>query len=306
MSSNNSSNSTTHQTDALLDNLSIATDVFSFYCVSLHLVYFVLVVFIKELRTRPLFFINHSVATNTIAPLAILTFQYFDPATVDNQTTVSIVCSIFEIYWSFSYYIRTYSILLIAVHRYMAVFKLEMFKKINSSNVYLIGLVVFVWVISFAFSFIFKYMFSTTYSLTFCFNGFSTVFLHALLYDIFFVLFAIILPAIAIVVIYILISVRLQKSGKRVHREQPSDSNHRVREMRFANQFIVMCTLVILSSFGFILTGLKSVIPDYFSIFYYWRPVFRIYIVFFSSLIPLLVLFFNPFGKRVIGYLKFC
>lgn len=306
MSSNNSSNSTTHKIDVLLDNLSIATDVFSFYCVSLHLVYFVLMVFIKELRTKPQFFINHSVATNTIAPLAILTFQYFDPTKVENQTTVSIACSIFEIYWSFAYFIQMYSVLLIAVHRYMAVFKVEIFKKINSSNVYLIGLVVSVWFICLALSFIFKYMFSTTYSLTFCFNGFSTVFLHALLYDIFFVLFAIIIPAIAIVVLYILISLRLKKNGKRAHGERPSDSNHRVREMRFANQFIVMCTVVILSSFGFILTGLKSIIPDYFSIFYYWRPVFRIYIVFFCSLIPLLVLFFNPFGRRVFRYFKLC
>ena len=302
---NTTTNSTSPQIDVFLNNFSIANDVFAIYCVSVHLVYFILMLFIEELRTKPLFFINHSVVANLLYPIALLLFQFFDPSLLNDESTINVVCSIFEIYWPFTIYARMYSILLIAIHRYLAVFNSNLFNRINKSNRYLISLVALIWFVSISISLITKYAFSTTYSISYCLNGFSTSFVESLLYAMFYTLFAMILPSIAIVVIYILISLRLKRVAQRL--SSPSiDLGPKKNEMQFANQFIIMCSAVVLSICGNIATGLKGVIPDFFDLFYYWRFVLRCYILFFTSLIPILAFCFNQFGRRIFQSLRRC
>ena len=300
-------NRTTNSTiDPFSANLTIAAQVFVLYCIGVHLAYLVLLALVKDLRRKSLFFINHSVVANLLFPIGSVVFQYFDASKANstNHAAVTILCSFFEIYWPFSIYTRMYSILLIALHRYLAVFNSNLFKRINKSNVFLFLPVASIWLLSLSLSFIFKYSFSTTYSTTFCLHGFSTIFINSLLNAIFYILFSMIFPAIAIVTLYIVIFMRLKQVGRKVSQPNSrvsiaSDGTNSKSEMRFANQFILMCLVVVLTVCGISIFSLRGVIPNYFNIFYYWRPVIRCYIMFFSSLVPIFSFYFNPFRKRI-------
>lgn len=286
------------QIDYLYNNLVTAGQIFILYCITVHIIYIGFVLCVKQLRKKSLFFINHSIVVNALFPLGSLVFQYVDTAAMPNKTLVTILCFIFEIYWPFSIYTRMYSILLIAVHRYLAVFRKHLFKKINSSTVLLIASVALIWFISLSLSFIDKYAFDTTYSVSYCLNGFSPNFLNSLLYALFYILFAMIFPTIAIITFYVLIYLRLRQNQSKIN----AVDHHKITEMRFANQFIIMCLIVVLALIGIIITGLRGVIPNFFSLFYYWRPVIRCYIMFTSSVFPIFSLVFNPFRRRVFHY----
>lgn len=314
--SQNYSNSSviTSQPDILYNNLTLAGQVIVLFCNGVHLFYLILVIIFKDLRKRPMIFLNHAVFANALYPLASLVFQYVDPTKFTDKIMAQNMCSFFEIYWPFSIFTRMYAILLIAINRYIAVFKIELFKKIKDSNVYIVVSILSIWATAIAFAYISKFAFQTTYSLTFCLHGFSTVWINSLLNGIFYILFSMIFPCIAIIVIYVLIHKKLTTIGKRLSTVNtskrvsfaPSDQSGRSvnkkREMKFANQFIIMCIIMTLSVCGTSVFGLRGVIPNYFNLFYYWRPVIRCYIMFFSSLIPIFSVYFNPLRKRVYSY----
>jgi len=312
--------------DLLYNNLIIASQVFVYFCVILHGVYFLLVIFAKDLRTRSLIFINHAVLANSFYPLGNLVFQYVDPTTMANHNLVNILCSFFEIFWPFSIYTRMFSILLIAIYRYIAVFKLDLFKKINDSYLYLYTPIAATWIISMALTLIFKYAFKTTYSLTNCLNGFSPIFINSLLNALFYIGLSLILPTMAIVVIYILIAKKLKKLGLYLNKNsRPEGLNvmnlsventsfsqgsatqgtiSKKREMRFANQFILMCILVVLTICGIAIFSLRGVIPNYFTVMCYWRSVIRCYVMFFSAIIPVFSFYFNPCRRKIFNFVK--
>lgn len=307
--------------DVFFNNLTTAGQVFVIYCNVVHLVYMLMVAVFPDLRKRPLLFINHAVFADWLFPAGSLVFQYFDPTLSTDKTLVTGVCSFFELYWPFSIFTRLYAILLIAIHRYLAVFRSETFKKINASNLYLSLPILAIWSFSLAISFVFKYAFKTTYSLTFCLHGFSTVWIDSLLNGLFFILFGIIFPGCAIVAIYVAIHYRLSLLGKKLQsnavnefakkpsqaqiitpRSSSSNGSNRInkqREMRFANQFILLCATVVLTVCGNSIFGLRGVIPNYFNLFYYWRPVIRCHIMFFSAFVPILSFYFNPLRKKM-------
>lgn len=320
------------QPDILFNNLIMAGYVFVYYCVAIHAIYLILVVYLPDLRTRALVFINHAIFANSLYPLGNILFFYIDPNTMtNNPQLVSIICSFFEIFWPFAIYSRMYSILLIAVHRYLAVFQPEKFRKLNNSRLFLSLSILIVWIISLSLSFVLKHAFSTSYSLTMCLAGFSKSFINSLISTLLYVFFALILPTIAIVVIYVIIACRLSQLGKNLSsnsnssnrrgniivenmslsRSQTSNSGgeqqiriSKKREMRFANQFILMCVLVVLTILGIAVFSFRGIIPNYFNVMYYWRSVIRCYIMFFSALVPVFSLYYNPSRSRLVRYLK--
>lgn len=331
------------QPDTLYENLIISAQVFVYFCVGLHVIYVILVLFFRELRTRPLVFINHAVFANSLYPLGNIIFFYVDPNIIipQNPQLVRILCSFFEIFWPFCIYLRMYSILLIALHRYLAVFRSDVFRRLNDSHLYLIISITATWLISIAISFILKYAFNTSYTLTNCLYGFSSSFTNSLVSTLLNTLFSLVLPAIAIVIIYIIIARRLNQLGDqlvvrrnananvgsasnsraenatRTFMEQTSNSNttsstggggrqvkiSKKKEMRFANQFILLCLLVVLTILGIAVFSFRGVIPNYFNVMYYWRSVIRCYIMFFSALVPIFAFYNNPSRGRLVSWI---
>lgn len=210
---------------------------------------------------------------------------------------------------------RMFSILLIAIHRYLGVFKADLFKRINHSTWSVIAVIVSTWLVAIALTVIDKYAFSTTYSITYCLDGFSPTWLFNLLYAVFFVVLSMFVPAIVIFIIYVLISRKLRSLGKKLRTKTTTiNANmstitttseqgglNKNREQRFANQFILMCLAVVLNICGISIFSVRALVPNYFVVFYYWRLVVRCWILVMVSLVPVLSLAFNPAIKQKIA-----
>lgn len=78
------------------------------------------------------------------------------------------------------------------------------------------------------------------------------------------------------------------------------------KEKKFANQFLVLSFTVIASDLFLTIISLRSIMTDYWTIFIYWRPVFRILIIIALSLNPIIACYYslskedfkNVFKKR--------
>lgn len=239
-SSNGGNQSTTTVTapfDSLFNGLTQTNFVFIYTCLAIHLAFFILMVIMPDLRKRTLIFINHAVFTSLFYPCCMLSLQYV-------PVTYPQMCWFFEIFWPFSVYIRMYSVMLIAVHRYLGVFKIDLFKKMNSSYWYLSIPIVFAWLISVTFTLATKYIFKTTYSPTFCLDGIAATYVDSLLYNIFYVVLAMVFPALIIVLIYMLIFGKLKTVSNNLNsnkdRNQSSINKKKVVIFIFINFFFLL------------------------------------------------------------------
>lgn len=338
---------TTTTDDRLYTTLMLINRAAAYYCVFAHVLFILLVCLLPELRKRTLLFINHAVVTSLFYPLAMFTLQQVNIPNLDDRTLAHRLCSLFEIFWPFGIYIRMYSIVLIAVHRYTAVFHIELFKRINDSRVCLAVSILAAWSLSILLPLTGKHLFNTTYSHVFCLDGYSSNRLNSLFYSLFFVIFSLVLPAISIVTIYASINARLRRIGNRLCGENMRLRNNninnnkslsssttnslttstmltttttkrpkvivttkrsvlflkpavRASEIRFANQYVLMCLIVILTICFISVFSLKGVLPDFFRIFFYWRPVIRTCILLLASMIPTLSFYFSPAKKKLV------
>lgn len=308
MSQNNSNIPRAASQDTLLLGLMITTEILIYYSIVVHLIYFVLVALVKELRKKPLIYIHNAVLVSILYPLGILVFQYVNPAAINNRNFVTVLCSAFEYFWPVSVYMRMYSILLIAIHRYLAVFHLEVFKRVNNSVWIQLAPIAITWLVSFALTAINKYSLNTTYTITFCLDGFSPIWLNNLIYAVVFVTLSMIIPALMIFIIYFIISHKLRvlglNLGGSVSNKTTSRPINQRREQRFANQFVAMCIAVILNICGIATFSIRSLVPNYFVLFFYWRFVIRSFVLIMISLIPIISVVFNSSIKNPLAFLK--
>lgn len=137
------------------------------------------------------------------------------PSTPDRVLN-EILCSFSEIFWIFSIYIRMYSIFLIAVYRYLAVFKLIWYKKVNSSNFILLTPVFFIWFMSILLPIITKYLFNTKPHPVFCLDGNTMVFVDLIMYFIVNYSLMVFIPLVLVIMIYYKIILKLRQLGKKV------------------------------------------------------------------------------------------
>lgn len=305
--------------DMLYKILTRTSYVFVISSVAMHVAYLLLAAFVRDLRI--LIFINHAILANSFYPLSCLIFSFVDPNTISNVQIVRVLCSFFEIFWPFSIYSRMYAILLIAIHRYLAVFKPDLFKRMNASTLFQATPILIVWSISISLSLICKHVFSTTYSLTNCLNGFSQVWVKSLLQALFFISFSLLIPSVGIISLYAIIARKLRRVVRNLHsfkkkqpERHPNRTNRAVvasffpntrrlvsstrrlsrqREMNCANQFIMMCLTVVLANFAIATSNLRGVIPNYFTIMFYWRPVLRCLIMIMSAMLPILSVYYK-------------
>lgn len=307
--------------DHIYISLMLINRLASYYCLFAHFVYLLLLLARPELRKRTLLFINHAVLASLFYPLAMLTLQQIHIPSLPDRKVSHLLCSAFEIFWPFGIYIRMYSILLIAIHRYMAVFHLKLFKRINNSRILLASPILLAWTLSITLPLVAKSLFNTTYSNVYCLDGYSTSRISSAFYSVFYVVFSLVLPTISIISIYVSISLRLRRIGNRLNERDCGggggkvvvlvDGKHvrttlfqrptvRARELRFANQYILMCLIVILTICLISVFSLKGFMPNFFSVFYYWRPVIRTCILILASMIPTLSFYFSPTRRRLI------
>ena len=138
--------------------------------------------------------------------------------TFANATLNDVLCSMSEILWIFAIYIRMYSVLLIAIYRYLAVFHMRLFNRLNASWPHLLGPVVCVWLFSIACPVATKFAFRTRYSAVLCLDGFTTDVGDLVLYCVVNFSLMIALPALSSVAIYMIIVHKLHDINRKLKR----------------------------------------------------------------------------------------
>jgi hypothetical protein len=303
-SSNNSSNQSI-SSDYLFRTLTIFDHIARYYGVLVHLAFVAMLIVAKEQRTRSLLYVNHATIVNSFYCIMIYLYMFSDRPSFANESLNNVLCSMSEIAWIFSSYVRMYSITLIAVYRLLAVYKPQVYKRLTDSTaLVLLAPILLVWCVSFGFPVAFKYLFSTTSGSFYCLDGYSPSYEKTIMYYAFNYTFNIIVPLVCILGIYGAIIVRLKKLAGNLHErregaKEPKSSTNRTlasatnaqKQRRFAHQFLLMGFSVLASSFVTSIFALRNVINNYLSIFYYWRPVLRIYIILVISIVPLLSIY---------------
>lgn len=313
--------------DYLFEVLIRIDHVFRYASVLVHLFYIVLLIWMKELQKKNFLFVNHACIVNLIYCLITFFFIFGDHPSLGNEDLNEILCSFFEIAWVFASYIRSYSILLIAIHRYIAAYNIHFYSKINTSNILLISPILLIWFISITFPLISKNLFETTRSSFMCLDGFSRKFDNTLMYFFFNYFFMVIGPTLAVVLVYISILKKLKRvgynmkqnsiidrifisesetsqNGKKFQSKTLSELKNFKKQKRFANQFVLMCFSVIATSIILSIFTLRNIIPRFLIIFHYWRPFFRMYILTAISIIPIVAILYHPNRNNIFERFK--
>lgn len=306
-------------------------NVFKFISLFLHVVYLLLLVISSHTRRRQLLFVNHAIIVSFVYSLILLAFVFRDKPNFDSAHLNELICTISEIVWSLSYFARMYSILLIAVYRYIATYKLSLFKRINKSRINLAVWIVLMWVVSIGLSLTAKFAFSTTYGETMCLDGQSTYLVNSLLNFLFKLVLSVIIPGTLILVLNGLILKKLKSFGVTsglaqintqlalVSNNYNSSSNrvhigdlisrerrfHMRSEARFSHQFTILGICVIVNSCVFSFFQLRSLLPNYNTTkLNHVRIVSRMLNSAALCFLPAFSLYFHPFRDRLVKFLK--
>jgi hypothetical protein len=261
--------------------------------------------------------VNHATLTNIFYVTIQFGYIFGNQPAFASPSLNAFLCSFSELFWPFSIYIRSYSIFLIALYRYVAVFRLNLFSKINSSYWYLLAPVVVIWTLSIAFPILFKYSFQTEPSEIFCFDGHLVIYEWTIIYYVLNELLNVVVPSVSIVAIYILILRKLRSLQHNLYSESVQNSENNLqstpqshgkkearKDRRFANQFLLMCLSIILSASFLSIIQLRHVIETYTTLFYYWRPVFRAFIELSMSIVPVIAIYYHPSRRRFLSRIR--
>ena len=344
---NTTSSNITNSTKPFIDYVNIALTNISFsvnvITLALHLVYFVIIIFSEELKKRTFLYANHAILASIFYPMFMTIYTYITYPNTADPNINRILCTVSEIGWIFSNYIRMFSILLIALYRTLAVFKITWYKKINESYVLLISPLIIIWIISIGCPIAAKFIFETGVSPSLCLDGYSLSPGLTLGYFFFNYTIMTFAPAVLIVVIYVRITRKLnsmssifnkpaavnalqnktysdqtenQSPGKtqttstRVETAQNVNAGNlatkseKKKEKRFANQFLILCTFMIFTFLGLSVFQLRNIIPGFFTVWINWRIAIRIWVGINIAASPLTSMYFHPSRSKFIKGLK--
>jgi hypothetical protein len=292
--------------DYVGNTLMLIDQISRFYSLAMHLICFSMQMASPKTRTRTYLYLNHAIFTNGFFVLLFVIYIYQSVPNYADQSLNNILCEIASVFFIFAIYISSFSVLLIAIYRYLAVFKQNLFKKLNTSILYLTPPLLIVWIASLGLPLISKFSFQTTYAAVYCLDGNSSVYLNVIFYSMFNGFFSVLIPSAVILVIYVLILRKLISLKNKLKTDDSSTKNTEAnsrkslkKEERFANQFKIMGLSVV--SRGIILTyfSLKTVIPNYF-LMVYLRTILRSIVFMSFSMVPTISIYYHPFIIKIL------
>jgi hypothetical protein len=175
--------------------------------------YFVAIVVTKDLRTKKLLYVHH---TNFIGFLLCLMYIFYtnetNPTLFSDPRFNQLLCSVSEFAWSMLKYLRPYSVLLIAIYRFIAVFSNGTFKRINNSAFYLALPIIIAWTVSLGLFLGTKFLFKTTHGYIFCMDGYNKEFRNVLGYLIVSSALSFFIPLILVLTLYLQIRRKINNS----------------------------------------------------------------------------------------------
>jgi hypothetical protein len=188
--------------------------------VLVHFVYAAFVISLKEYRSRTMIYLHHVNAVSMLYCLHFVVYIGSRAPNFDNNTLNETLCTLSELAWMNLKLMRALSLLMLAVYRYLAVYRLTLYRRLNGSMTLLVALVPLSWLFSVSISLIFKYAFRTSYAPFFCTDGFSSEsFALAMAYYALSALVAVLVPTICVYSLYKRIQRKFNSLSVRLNRK---------------------------------------------------------------------------------------
>jgi hypothetical protein len=303
------SNSTIDNSSSLLSlkNISVSYIDFGVRVLGLviYVVYFLAVFRIAEFRKATFFYLHQ---VNLIGLLYCLMYTFF----INNRNPKfasawlnNFLCTWCELAWSVLKFMRILSILQLTIYRYLAMFKLTAFKRLNQSKLKLFALFAVSWTLSILTTVVLKFSLQTNYSIWFCIDGSSSDLVRSIIYYV-----CVVGITIFIVICNIALGYKMKNhlSGQSRSRKMGELKATRTNFKFIRNLFVLNC-LMLSASISSLAIDFQVIILEQKQ---YWyldnaseivRPILRIIFILILSFIPITSLFIDH-KKRINLHLK--
>jgi large-conductance mechanosensitive channel len=293
-----------------------------------NIVYFLILVFLKDVKKVSLFQIHHINMIGFFQNALVIAWSFYKN---EKYYETSSLCYISEILWGTLKFVRAYLVLILALYRYFAVKKPTFYKKVHTSFKYAIVTGSIPWLTSFCIFFISKYSIKST-SGYMCLDGNGNDMQVIITYFVISNTLGFLLPALSVIFLYIKIINELSKRKQMrqrpshlalsiYHHEQPSTDashphnshnlivnnkinqknyfhannnkgHHNKREQSLALQLILINSLEIISSILISVLTLPPSTFDNFANYFLITNFLDAFNNFFLSLIPIITIYF--------------
>lgn len=178
-------------------------------------IYFILFAISKETKKLSYFHVHHINFIGLLQAVLVAAWSFTPYLSFESIILNSILCYFSEILYGTLKNARAYAMMILALFRFIAVFKINLYKKISNSWYFLFVSALFSWVGSFLLFFIAKYSTGSTSS-RICVDGFNAD--QNMLYAYFssMSILGFIIPSLIVFIIYFLIQNELKQKSKRI------------------------------------------------------------------------------------------
>jgi hypothetical protein len=185
------------------------------YAIVVYISYFIIIIFKKEFRVLSFTYV-HNVNINGFIFVLHYGFYLISPRpNTSNQILNEILCRLSEIIWGSSKYLNTFSVLLLAYSRFIAVCRIDLYKRVIKSKFNVFSSIIILWLFSISIAITSKFVFKTRPDgALFCFDGYSENILHSVSYFIFIAITAIIMPNCFVLYLYAKLLHKLNELSK--------------------------------------------------------------------------------------------
>lgn len=321
----------------ILLGLDIASRCFS---LGAHLVYFAMVIFIKELRAVSLVYMHQVNFYGLLFELHFCAYIGSQNPSFQDPILNDVLCTISEISWSGLKYLRSYSVLLLAIFRMLAVVNSNLFRKWIKSTKWIAGCMVFQIFCCVLLTVFSKYVIKTTFGSVLCDDGFTNVFSDGIAYFILTSIFGMLIPCMLVTVLYIYTDYSIKKMASQQFNSNiksysgaatalanvsanislnASQSNHNTAltsnqlatkskfpgKTHLVRQFLLINICLVISLFTFTLLNLANLIEEFSTTWYHFRLLIRISSILSQGIVPIVSLYGNPILKDLFSFKSF-
>ena len=278
----------------------------------IHLIYFYLVLRVKELRFRSLIYIHQINFYGLIFMLHYMCYVTTNTPNLDNQLLNAFLCEASEFVWATTKFLRSYSILLLAIFRMLAVVKIKWFTMWAKSNMIIALSIGVEYALSLSIVFVSKHLFGTTHGKFYCQDGFSDTFRKGLNYFTLTSSIGILVPNLLVIFIYVVTKRTLNRNKKRLNVAKASELNNLTTENVFnlrlkirsqqeslIRQLLYINLFLVLSSLSFIIVNFANLFDEFSNTWYHYRLITRIASLAFQSAVPIISLYGHPKLKKL-------
>ena len=188
-----------------------------------HVVYFVIVFSHRKLMTINHFHMHHVNIIGLMVAIHYCCWINSVELNLSDPTANKMLCSLAEMCFGVFRFSRMYAVLVLAVHRVIAVFFVNSYKTVCESKRYTALSAVLVWVAGALVFIAGKYGGNTVPGSILCIDGSSPYLINSIIYYIVTSSFGFIIPFIIMVVFYKLITARLYLISARLHKNHSSN-----------------------------------------------------------------------------------